>query len=252
MLLENKNAVIYGAGGGIGGAMARSFAAEGARLFLTGRTREKLAGLAADIGAAGGTAEVADFDALDRQAVDEHADAVAAQGGLHISFNLIGHPANHGTPMVEMDVDDYLQPVEKAVRSNFLTIAAATRHMKDQGDGVILFFGGVGGSDARLLPGRHSGRLRGARVDAAPALGGARQGRRSCRDAADRRRARLRAGLRGPRCAKPIVDDIAGRTMLGRAATFEDIGNAAVFAASDRGRIMTAATVNVSAGALVD
>jgi 3-oxoacyl-[acyl-carrier protein] reductase len=144
MLLENKNAVIYGAGGGIGGAMARSFAAEGARLFLTGRTREKLAALAADIGAAGGTAEVADFDALDRQAVDEHADAVAAQGGLHISFNLIGHPANHGTPMVEMDVDDYLQPVEKAVRSNFLTIAAAARHMKDQGDGVILFFGGRG------------------------------------------------------------------------------------------------------------
>jgi NAD(P)-dependent dehydrogenase (short-subunit alcohol dehydrogenase family) len=42
MLLENKNAVIYGAGGSIGGAVARSFAGEGARVFLAGRTLESL------------------------------------------------------------------------------------------------------------------------------------------------------------------------------------------------------------------
>jgi 3-oxoacyl-[acyl-carrier protein] reductase len=249
MLLENKNAVIYGAGGGIGGAMARSFAAEGARLFLTGRTREKLAALAADIGAAGGTAEVADFDALDRQAVDEHADAVAAQGGLHISFNLIGHPANHGTPMVEMDVDDYLQPVEKAVRSNFLTIAAAARHMKDQGDGVILFFGGSGDPMRDYY-------LGGTQV-AFEALESMRRQLSAELGKDGVRAVTLRTG--GVPDSVPdfegrdaIVEDIVGETMLGRAATFEDIGNAAVFAASDRGRIMTAATVNVSAGALVD
>jgi NAD(P)-dependent dehydrogenase (short-subunit alcohol dehydrogenase family) len=38
MLLENKNAVIYGAGGGIGGGVARTFAREGARVFLAGAT----------------------------------------------------------------------------------------------------------------------------------------------------------------------------------------------------------------------
>jgi 3-oxoacyl-[acyl-carrier protein] reductase len=249
MLLENKNAVIYGAGGGIGGAMARSFAAEGARLFLTGRTREKLEALAGEIRTAGGTAEVAEFDALDKQEVDEHADAVAAQGGLHISFNLIGHPANHGTPMVEMDVDDYMHPVEKAVRSNFLTIAAAARHMKDQGDGVILFFGGSGDPMRDYY-------LGGTQV-AFEALESMRRQLSAELGKDGVRAVTLRTG--GVPDSVPdfdgrdaIVEDIVGETMLGRAATFEDIGNAAVFAASDRGRIMTAATVNVSAGALVD
>ena len=107
MLLQDKNAVIYGASGGIGGAMARAFAADGARVFLTGRTREKLDALAAEIGDA---AEVATFDATDKRAVDEHADAVAAEGGLHVSVNVIAHPTKHGTPMVEMDVDEFLQP----------------------------------------------------------------------------------------------------------------------------------------------
>ena len=59
MLLENRNAVIYGAGGSIGGAVAREFAREGARVFLAGRTREKLERVARDIGADGGSAEVA-------------------------------------------------------------------------------------------------------------------------------------------------------------------------------------------------
>jgi 3-oxoacyl-[acyl-carrier protein] reductase len=40
MLLENKNAVIYGSGGSIGGAVAKMFAREGARVFLAGRTRK--------------------------------------------------------------------------------------------------------------------------------------------------------------------------------------------------------------------
>ena len=37
MLLQNKNAVIYGGGGAVGGAVAKAFAREGARLLLTGR-----------------------------------------------------------------------------------------------------------------------------------------------------------------------------------------------------------------------
>ena len=49
-----------------------------------------------------------------------------------------------------------------------------------------------------------------------------------------------------------IVGDIEKLTMLGRAATLEDVGNVAAFVASDRARTMTAATVNISSGALVD
>src|SRR5215208_146028 len=103
MLLENKNAVIYGAGGVIGGAVARKFAHEGARVFLAGRTREKLDAVAEGIEAAGGSAEVAVLDALDEGAVDEHADAVVSQAGsIDVSFNLTTHPSVHGTPLAEM------------------------------------------------------------------------------------------------------------------------------------------------------
>lgn len=90
MLLEDKNAVIYGGGGAIGGAVARAFAREGARVFLAGRTRTSLEEVAAEIRSAGGVADTAEVDALDEKAVDEHADAVAAEaGGIDVSFNLI-------------------------------------------------------------------------------------------------------------------------------------------------------------------
>jgi 3-oxoacyl-[acyl-carrier protein] reductase len=247
MLLEGKNAVIYGATGGIGGAMARAFAAEGARVFLTGRTRETLDALAGEIG---DTAEVATFDATDKRAVDEHADAVAAQGGLHVSVNLIAHPTKHGTPMVEMDVDDFLQPIQQAVRSNFLTAAAAARHMKQQGGGVILFFGGHGDPMRDYYIG-------GTQV-AFEALESMRRQLSAELGEDGVRAVTLRSG--GVPDSLPtdfdgrdaIVDGMVAETMLGRAATYEDVGNAAVFAASDKGRMMTAATINVSCGALVD
>jgi 3-oxoacyl-[acyl-carrier protein] reductase len=59
VLLERKNAVIYGAGGSIGGAVARAFASEGARVFLTGRMEAKLERVAGEIRAAGGAAATA-------------------------------------------------------------------------------------------------------------------------------------------------------------------------------------------------
>ena len=90
MLLEDKNAVIYGAGGSIGGAVAKEFAREGARVFLAGRTRESLETVAADISSAGGSAEVAVLNALDEEAVDEHARAMVSEaGGIDVSFNLV-------------------------------------------------------------------------------------------------------------------------------------------------------------------
>src|SRR5688572_5637244 len=104
MLLEGKNAVVYGAGGSIGGAVAR--------VFLAGRTAAKLEAVAEDIRAAGGRADVAEVDALDARAVDEHADRIAAEGGsLDISMNVISQPATHGTPMVEMELDDFFTSI---------------------------------------------------------------------------------------------------------------------------------------------
>lgn len=102
MLLQNKNAVIYGGGGAIGGAVARAFAREGAKVFLAGRTLAKLDQVARDISAAGGMAETSEVDALDEKAVDNYADAVAAKaGGIDITLNAVGILHVQGTPFAE-------------------------------------------------------------------------------------------------------------------------------------------------------
>ena len=150
MLLENKVAVIYGAGGTIGGAVARAFAREGARLFLVGRTEEKLNKVAADIRLNGGLADTAVVDALDKQAVDDFVDTVVEQAGtIDISFNLIGY-GDVQEPLLEISVEDFLQPITNAMRTQFLTTRAAVPHMIKHGSGVILAFGGNG---PHTLPG---------------------------------------------------------------------------------------------------
>jgi NADP-dependent 3-hydroxy acid dehydrogenase YdfG len=93
MMLKDKVAVIYGAGGAVGGAVARAFTAEGAKVFLTGRLRAPVAALAEDIVSAGGSAEATEVDALEEQAVDEHLQSVIDKAGrVDISFNAIGIP----------------------------------------------------------------------------------------------------------------------------------------------------------------
>jgi 3-oxoacyl-[acyl-carrier protein] reductase len=254
VLLEGKSAVIYGGGGSIGGAVARAFAREGAKVFLAGRTRAKLDRVAEEIRSAGGTAATAEVDALDGKAVDEHADAVAKEaGGIDISFNLISHPFTHGTPLVEMAVDDFIAPLDTAARTTFLTARAAARHMIPRRSGVILAFGGPGD---RAAPVRDY-YLGGTQVafDAIETI---------------RRQLAVELGPHGVRVVtlesggvpetipedvdgrEAIVELIEGQTLLGRTATLEDVGNAAAFAASDWARSMTAATVNVSCGTLID
>ncbi|MET0973519.1 MAG: SDR family oxidoreductase, partial [Thermoleophilaceae bacterium] len=240
-----------GGGGMIGGAVARAFAREGARVFLAGRTMEKLDTVAEEIRSAGGAAETAQVDALEAAAVDEHADAVAAEaGGIDISFNLITHGDVQGTPMAEMELEDYVRPVVAAVSTTFLTARAAARHMIRRGSGVILVFGGSG-------PPLRGYSLGGVQV-AFEAMESMRRQLSSELGPHGIRVVTLRSGgvteslPEGFPGRERIVGDIEKMTMLGRAATLEDVGNAAAFAASDWGRTMTAATVNVSCGALID
>jgi len=251
VLLEGKSAVIYGGGGAIGGAVARTFAREGARVFLAGRTRAKLDAVAEDIRAAGGAAETAEVDALEGRAVDEHADAVAAEAGsLDVSFNLISHGDVQGTPLAEMELEDSLRPVMTAVRTTFLTARAAARHMIARQSGVILAFGGEGDPPR----GYYLGGLQTAfhAVEAMRRQLAAELGPHGVRVVT------LRTGgvpesisEAFPRRAA-ISEAIEQATLLGRAATLDDVGNAAAFAASDAARTMTGATINVSAGALLD
>src|SRR2546425_452518 len=138
-LLEGKNTIIYGGGGSIGAGVARTFAREGARVFLAGRTAGPVEAVARDITASGGMAEAAVVDALDERAVDEHARAVAASAGsIDVSFNLITRGDVQGTPLVEMETEDLLRAVVNGLTSNFLTARAAGRRMIEQGSGGIL------------------------------------------------------------------------------------------------------------------
>jgi len=249
VLLQNQNAVIYGAGGSIGGAVARAFAGEGARVHLAGRTTDRLAKVADEIRAAGGLAETARLDALDETAVDEHAAAVAASaGGIDISFNLISHGDVQGTPLAEMAIEDFERPVMTALRSTFLTSRAAARHMIRQHSGVILMFGGYGDP----LP-----RLGGLQI----AFGALESLRRSLACELGPHGIRvitLQTGgvpeslPEGFADRSAVTEDIEGRTMLNRAATLADVGHVAAFAASDHARSMTATALNITCGSVVN
>ncbi|WP_436760173.1 SDR family NAD(P)-dependent oxidoreductase [Streptosporangium sp. V21-05] len=253
MLLKGRNAIVYGGGGSVGGAVARAFGREGARVFLAGRTTATLERVAGQIRTAGGAAETAEVDALDERSVDEHAAAVAAEAGsIDVSLNVIADRDVQGTPMIDMSPEDYLSPVVTAVRSKFLTSRAAARHMVRQRSGVIMAFGGTGDrSSARRY------NLGGLQVafDAVEAM---------------RRQLAAELGPYGIRVVtlqtgglpetipagfdqrEAVERDIVGQTLTGRAASLEDVGNVAVFAASDWGRTMTGAAINITCGAVLD
>ena len=126
MLLENKTAIVYGGGAAIGGAAARTFAREGARVHLTGRTPATLDAVAEEIRAAGGTADTARVEALDQPAVRQHADAVAARTGrIDIALNAIGNRHVQGTPFAELSLDDEFlaAPADRTVLHRWPTLA---------------------------------------------------------------------------------------------------------------------------------
>jgi 3-oxoacyl-[acyl-carrier protein] reductase len=231
--------------------VARAFAHEGANVVLASRTLTRLQEVAEEIRSTGGVAETAQVDALDEQAVDQHADAVAASaGGIDVSFNLISYQDVQGTPLSEMELEDFERPVMTALRTQFLTSRAAARHMIRQRSGVILFFGGYGDP----LPEYYLGGFQVA-LNAIESL---------------RRQLASELGPHGIRAVtlqtggvpetipesfdgrEAITEGIVGLTMLKRAATLEDVGNVAAFAASDHARTMTATALNISCGAIVD
>src|SRR5262245_47426110 len=141
MILTNKVGVIYGAGGAIGGAVARAFAREGARLFLTGRRRAPVDVVAKEIVSAGGSAKAAEVDALNEQAVDTHLQSVIDEAGrVDISFNAVGIPGTQilGVPLIELDVERFSLPVTTYTTSYFLIACMAARRMVGNRSGVII------------------------------------------------------------------------------------------------------------------
>ena len=240
MLLENRTAIVHGGSGSVGSAVARAFAREGATVHLTGRTRATLEDVADRIRGTGGVAHVDVLDVVDRGAVERHAAAVADRDdGIDICFNATFNDDVQGTPLVDMPVGDVMQPVAKAVTSTFTVATAAARHMVGRGTGVILVMGG--GREA--IP-----NLGGSHV-AWAALAGL------CRQlAAELGPQGVRvAWLLSPGSPKPgEPDQDADNLLLPRRPSFDDVANAAVFAASDWAATMTATEINLTGGAVVD
>src|SRR5258708_3558913 len=129
MIVQDKVAVIYGAGGAIGGAVARAFASEGANVFLTGRHLPPVEAVAKDIVAAGGSAEAAEVHTLDEQAVDKHLQSVIDKAGrVDISFNAVGIPnAILGVPLADLEVEQFSLPITAYTTSYFVTARLAAR-----------------------------------------------------------------------------------------------------------------------------
>jgi NAD(P)-dependent dehydrogenase (short-subunit alcohol dehydrogenase family) len=263
MLLKDKVAVVYGAGGAVGGAVARALAAEGADLFLTGRTLAPVEAVAKDIVAAGGSAAAAAVDALDEQAIDTHLRSVTDQAGrLDLSFNAVGIPGTEllGVPLVELGLERFSLPITAYTTSYFLTARLAARRMVANKSGVIMTVttlqsrmgfptaGGFGPAmaakealtrqlSAELAP--HGIRVVGLRPQGIPGTG-------SLREAFEPRAKASGMTL------QQYQAFAASRTHPRRLSTLAELANAAVFAASDQASGMTGTTVNLSMGSLDD
>jgi NAD(P)-dependent dehydrogenase (short-subunit alcohol dehydrogenase family) len=263
MLLKNKIAVIYGAGGAIGGAVAGAFAREGAKLFLTGHHRAPVEALAKDIVSAGGSAEAAEVDALDEQAVDKHLQCVIDKAGrVDISFNAVGIPGTKilGVPLVELDVEQFSVPITTYATSYFLIARLAARRMVANKSGVIMtattqhsrigipLSGGYGPAmaaeealtrviSAELAP--QGIRVVGLRPQAIPETG-------TLKEAFE-----ARAKVSGMTWEK-FQDLLASKTHPRRLMTLEEMANVAVFMASDKASGMTGTTINLTMGSLDD
>lgn len=250
MLLDGKTAIVYGGGGAIGSAVARAYAREGARVFLAGRTVPALDEVARTIRGAGGLAEVAQVDALDRAAVERHASSVAeAGGGIDIAFNATSNSDVQGIPLLDLPYEDFVRPVTKAVTTQFVTATAVARHMKARGSGVILVM--AGGREAiPSLGGSHVAwaALAGLCRQLASELGpdGIRVAWLLSPGSPDA------ASSAGAPSSAGVTDPEAAATMLRHRPTLEEVANVAVFLASDWAGTMTATEVNITAGAVVD
>jgi NAD(P)-dependent dehydrogenase (short-subunit alcohol dehydrogenase family) len=253
--------VIYGAGGGIGSAVARAFAAEGARLFLTGRHLAPVEVVAKDIVSAGGSAEAAEVDAVDEQALDKHLQSVIDKAGrVDISLNAVGirNTTILGVPLVELDVEQFCLPITTYPTSYFLTARLAARRMMPNQSGVIMTI--------TALPARKGTRLNGGYGPAMAAKEAMTRDLSAELAPQGIRVVGLRPhGIPGTTTMREIFntkaagmtveqfqDTLASTTHPRRVMTLEETANMAAFIASDKASGMTGTIVNLTMGTLDD
>jgi NAD(P)-dependent dehydrogenase (short-subunit alcohol dehydrogenase family) len=269
MLLKNKSVVIYGAAGGVGSTVARAFAREGARVFLAGRTGEKVEVLAKEIVKSGGIAEPAQLDALDEQAIERHADHVVERAGrIDVSFNAVGISGDvvaekgmQGVSLTQLPLEVFAEPIRTYLRTNFLTARAAARRMVESKSGGVLLM-------HTPEPARLGAPLLGGMAPAWAAMEALSRSFSAEYAANGIRAVCLRTtGLPETHTievvfgihanALGIQPDqfrgvIEGMTHRKRSTTLADLAGAAVFLASDLGSGMTGTVANLTGGLIVD
>lgn len=265
MLLKDKIAVIYGGGGAIGGATARTFAREGAEIFLAGRTLEKLERVAADIRAEGGRVSVDRLDAQDEAAVNDHAERVVARaGGIDIALNAVSVPHQQGRPLAEVSLGEFEHTIGANTRTNFLTARAVARHMRPRGGGVILTLTAPGSLVTR--PGFLPHGVACSAIEAFSRLLAVELGQFGVRVICLRSEAIPDAVPLS--YTRELFDDMTRGfgttteawleahakedTLLGRLPRLEQIADYAAFVASDRAGAMTGALANLTCGSVLD
>ena len=264
-LLVGKIAIVYGGSGAIGGASARVFAREGARVFLAGRTPARLAAVARDIESLGGMVDTAVLDIFDERAVHAHADVVAAAaGGIDIMHNAIGIAHIQGKPFAETSLAEFEQPITATARSQFIAAQAVARHMVTRKRGVILTLTTPGG---RIVgKGFLANGVFSAATEAFSRLIAAELGGSGIRVVCLRPDALLDAvALSGSREVFEGVSKRVGipvhamleergrtATLLGRLPHLAEVAEFAAFAASDRAGAMTGAVANLTCGSVTD
>ena len=243
MLLQDKTAIVYGAAGPVGAAVAGAFAREGARVVLAGRTQQTLAKVADQIRDAGGAAQTAVVDVTDTAAMRAHAaEVAAASGGIDIAFNATSNDDLQGIPLLDMDLSDFARPVSKAIAAHFTIATVIAPHMLGCG-GVILAM--AGGREAIPL-------LGGSHVAWSALAGLCRQLAAELGPHGIRVAWLLSPGSPGPGGATPGDGGPLAGPLIGRRPSYQEVANAAVFAASDWAATMTAAEVNLTGGIVID
>lgn len=252
MILQNKNAVIYGAGGSLGGAVARAFAQAGARVWLTGRRMASLQKVADEIRGAGGTAEVDVVDGYDEAGVAGHLEKISRAGTVDISFNAVDIPVIQNVPLIEIATEEIVRPVEQTVRTRIITAKAAAMLMKKQGSGVILFL--------TATPGGIGYPYTGGFAPANAAIESLSRNLASELGVYGIRVVTIRSGgspdsavfkqaiEQFPAVMEGVLKGMEEDTMLKKLPPMTDIAQAAVFLASDMAASITGGTVDVTGG----
>lgn len=143
--LDKKIAVVFAANGAIAGAVCKSLAAHGAKVYATGRNIEKVSLVVDSINAGGGSAIAREVDALDEDGIDAcFQEIVGLEGKVDIVFNGIGvkpRDAMYGAPSVALKFGHFMEPLRVHVGSQFLTARAAAQYMmqtKSSGSIIML------------------------------------------------------------------------------------------------------------------